>query len=81
MRSWILCQDQESGDESGRVSSQVGPWAKGEESLPYVHMAEFQGSSLYKALRKKQLVAEGKLGKFGKILETTPAEIKHEFER
>ena len=34
-----------------------------------------------KALRKKQLVAEGKLGKFGKILETTPAEIKHEFER
>ncbi|KAL5475435.1 hypothetical protein EMCRGX_G025252 [Ephydatia muelleri] len=33
-----------------------------------------------KALRKKQLVAEGKLGKFGKILETTPAEIKNEYE-
>lgn len=33
-----------------------------------------------KALRKKQLVAEGKLGKFGKILENTPADIKNEFE-
>ena len=35
---------------------------------------------ILKALRKKQLVAEGKLGKFGKILETTPAEIKNEYE-
>lgn len=32
-----------------------------------------------KALRKKQLIADGKLGKFGKILETTPAAIQEEF--
>ena len=31
------------------------------------------------ALRKKQLIAEGKLGKFGKILEDTPVAIKEEF--
>ena len=31
------------------------------------------------ALRKKQLIADGKLGKFGKILETTPIELKQEF--
>ena len=32
------------------------------------------------ALRKKQLIAAGKLGKFGKILEDTPPEIKQEFD-
>ena len=35
---------------------------------------------LFQALRKKQLIASGKLGKFGKILETTPADVKKEFE-
>lgn len=30
------------------------------------------------ALRKKKLIAEGKLGKFGKILETTPADVQKE---
>jgi len=37
-------------------------------------------SLLLQALRKKQLIASGKLGKFGKILETTPAEIRKEYE-
>ncbi len=32
------------------------------------------------ALKKKQLVAQGKLGKFGKVLESTPAEVRKEFE-
>ena len=31
------------------------------------------------ALLKKQLIAAGKLGKFGKIIEDTPEEIKKEF--
>ena len=31
------------------------------------------------ALRKKQLIVEGKLGMYGKILETTPSEIRKEF--
>ena len=35
---------------------------------------------LFQALRKKQLIASGQLGKFGKILETTPADVKKEFE-
>ena len=34
----------------------------------------------FQALRKKQLIASGQLGKFGKILETIPAAIKKEFE-
>lgn len=33
----------------------------------------------YQALRKKQLIADRKLGKFGKILDTTPAAIQEEF--
>ena len=33
----------------------------------------------YQALRKKQLIADGKLGKFGKILDTTPVAIQEEF--
>ena len=32
------------------------------------------------ALRKKQLIAAGKLGKFGKVLENTPEEVRREFE-
>ena len=34
---------------------------------------------LLQALKKKQLVSDGKLGKFGKILPTTPQEVKEEF--
>lgn len=34
---------------------------------------------LLQAIRKKQLVAEGKLGKYGKILDSTPGKIKEEF--
>ena len=30
-------------------------------------------------MRKKQLEKEGKLGKFGKILDSTPTEIREEF--
>lgn len=36
-------------------------------------------NDLIQALRKKQLIAEGKLGQFGKILEDTPVAIKEEF--
>ena len=32
----------------------------------------------WQALRKKQLVADGKLGKFGKVLESTPVGVKQE---
>ena len=32
------------------------------------------------ALKKKKLIAAGKLGKFGKILETTPSDVREEFE-
>ena len=31
------------------------------------------------ALRKQQLIAEKKLGKFGKILDTTPQDVREEF--
>ena len=34
---------------------------------------------IQKAIKKKQLVEEGKLGKYGKILESTPAEVRAEF--
>ncbi len=34
---------------------------------------------VWQAVKKKQLIADGKLGKFGKILETTPASVKEEF--
>lgn len=32
-----------------------------------------------KALKKKQLIAAGKLGKFGKVLDSTPADVREEF--
>lgn len=32
------------------------------------------------ALKKKKLVAEGKLGKFGKIIDSTPTDIRKELE-
>ena len=35
---------------------------------------------LFQALRKKQLIVAGKLGKFGKFTESTPPEIRKEFE-
>ena len=35
---------------------------------------------MWQALRKKQLVAQGKLGKFGKVLDSTPASVKVELE-
>ncbi len=30
-------------------------------------------------MKKKQLVADGKLGKYGKILDSTPSEVREEF--
>lgn len=47
-------------------------------NAPHVVM---MGGILYwlQALKKKQLVADGKLGKFGKILATTPASVREEF--
>ena len=43
---------------------------------PYTHTP----FSLLQALKKKQLIAAGKLGKFGKILDSTPEDVRKEFE-
>ena len=42
--------------------------------------ALFVALSFVQALRKKQLIAAGKLGKFGKVLETTPKEVLQELQ-
>ena len=48
--------------------------------IPYMVMCINILIGWFQALRKKQLIASGQLGKFGKILETIPAAIKKEFE-